>query len=449
MRGAALAIFLAVPAVAADTPRFRLAMPEAVSAARSHSPSLKAAAEESAGFADLSDERFAALLPRVTLDGSYRYQAEVPNFSVGAGQPARPFGDHRATSLGPTVSWTLWDQGSLYKSWRAQKAQAASWDERRRLADRQAELGARLAYVQVQLSCEQLWALGGSLALAEAQYKEIDNRFKAGAASRIDTLSSHQDTLQRRKLFLQAQAELSASLRELLRLIGRDEGRDLARPLDARVSTAALTGMGEATLLVELDGLDARQEALIGVETAALDASHPRVEIYARQAESSRLSASSLNASRGPVIRVQGRVSYDYPNGPVLESVTQKSVGLTASLPLFEGRRTARAVSERRHAAAAAESRRDLASEEIRRDWGVARDELGSLRAQQAVDARSVAETEELSRLIYLSYKAGRSNYLDVQSANLRELEAKVQAARTRAQVLIRLATLADLAVQG
>lgn len=448
MRVLALALLLAGPA-AAEAPRFRLTMVQAEGAARAHSPALRAVIEEGAGSADLADERFAALLPRLTLDGSYRYQTEVPNFSVVPGQPARPFGDHRATSIGPTLSWTLWDQGSLRMTWRAQKARAASADEQRRLAERGAILGARLAYVQVQLAGEQLRELSDSLALAEAQYKEIDNRFKAGAASRIDTLSSHQDTLQRRKLFLQAQAELSASLRELLQLVGQGDGLDLARPLDARVSSAAPRGLGEPTLLVELDGLDAAQSALNAAENAVLDAGHPRAAIYERQAEAARLAASSLNASRGPVIKLQGRASYDYPNGPVLESVSQKSVGLTATLPLFEGRQTARAVSEQRHLAGAAESRRDLAAEELRRDWDVARSALGSLRAQEIVDARSVAETEELTRLIYLSYKAGRSNYLEVQSANLRALEAKVQAARTRAQVLIQLSALANLAVQG
>lgn len=448
MRAALLAVLLAAPA-AAEAPRLALSMTEAESAARAHSPALRAAAEDGLGAADRADEQFASLLPRLTLDGSYRYQTVVPELAIVPGQPPRPFGDHRATSIGPTLSWTLWDQGSLYKTWRARKALAFSEEERRRLAERQATHGARLAYVQVQLAGEQMLELADALALAEAQYREIDNRFKAGAASRIDTLSSHQESLQRRKQLLQAQADLGASLRELLRVTGRLDGADLARPADARLSSAALSGLGAPTVLVELDRLEAAQPALALAENAPLDGAHPRAAIFARQAEAARLSASSLGAARGPVIKLQARASYDYPNGPVLESVTQKTIGLTASLPLFEARQSARAIDEQKHLAGAAESRRDLALEELRRDYGAARDALGSLRAQLAVDERSVAETVELTRLIYLSYKAGRSNFLEVQSANLRALEARVQAARTRAQILIQLAELADLAVQG
>ena len=74
---------------------------------------------------------------------------------------------------------------------------------------------------------------------------------------------------------------------------------------------------------------------------------------------------------------------------------------------------------------------------------------LGSLLDQESVDERSVSETDELSRLVYLSYKAGRSNYLEVQNANLRALESKVSAARTRVQIRIQLSILADLSPQG
>ena len=444
MRGLLLAAALAVPA-AAQTPRLAMTLAEAESAARAHSPRLKAAAQESAGARDRAEAQFAALLPRLTLDGSYRYASEVPSLALSAGQPARPFGDHRATSLGPTLSWTLWDQGALLKSWRSQKARAASKEDEESLAASQSILGVRLAYAQAQLAREQLLLLADSLAVAQAQYQDIESRFKAGAASRIDILSSHQDALSRRKQLLQSQADLGSSLRELLHLTGRGGALDLSRPLDPRVSTAAAAGLRVPTLLVELDDLSSIPVS----PPAGPDPSNPRVSILRRQAESSRLAARGISAGRWPVVRLSARLSRDYPNGPVLESVTQKSVGLTASLPLFEGRQTARAAREAEHQATAADRRGDLAAEELSRDWDKARVMLGSLLDQESVDERSVSETDELSRLVYLSYKAGRSNYLEVQNANLRALESKVSAARTRVQIRIQLSILADLSPQG
>ena len=444
MRALLLAAALAVPA-AAQTPALTLGLREAEASARAHSLKARAAAEEAAAAGDRGDEQFASLLPRVTLDGSYRYQTAVPEFSVLPGAPPRPFGDHRATSIGPTLSWTLWDQGALYDAWRAQKARAASASDLHRLAERQAVLGARLAYAQAQLAREQSLALADALALADVQDRDIKSRFAAGSASRIDTLSSRQDALQRRRQFLQSQADLGAALRELFQLTGLGAGLDLSRPLDARVSTAAAAGLAAPTLLVTLDDLRVVPPALAAAETAPLDPAHPAIAAQADLADAARRAAAGLQASRGPTVKLTARASYDYPNGPVLESVTQKTVGLTASLPLFEGRLTARAVDEQKRLGAAAEARRDLAAEELARDWDKARVALASLREQLDVDDRSAADAAELATLVYRAFKAGSANYLEVQSANLRSLEAKVQAARTRAQILIQLAALASL----
>jgi outer membrane protein TolC len=97
----------------------------------------------------------------------------------------------------------------------------------------------------------------------------------------------------------------------------------------------------------------------------------------------------------------------------------------------------------------AAENRRDLAAETLERDWDKAAVQLAALRDQEELDRRTVAEAEELARMVYSSYKAGRSTFLEVQTYSLTALEAKVQAAQTRAQILIQLSTLAELAKQG
>ncbi len=446
---AALAALLAAPASAA-APRFSLTMSEAEAAARAHALEVKAAGEESASARDRADAAFSTLLPRLTLDGYYRYQTEVPSFAVVPGQPAQPFGSNRATSIGPTLSWTLWDEGALYKTWRAQQASARSTEAAERLAATQATEAARLAYVQVQLAREKVLLLADSVGLADAQYADIEKRLRAGAASRIDSLSSHQEDLQRRKDFLSAQSDLAGALRELLQLTGLGEGLDLTRPVDVRVSTALPAGLPEPTLRVALDSLAAVPAELAAAESGSgPSADHPGILIYARQADSARLNAAAAAAGNWPTIQFLGAIDYEYPNGPVLQYVTQKSAGLTASVPLFEDRRTARQADSSRRQAAAAERRRDLAAEQLSRDWDKARAALAALRDQAALDAAAVVESDELARLIYLAYRGGRRSYLDVQTYDLTALQAKVAAAQTRAQILIQLATLAQLAAQG
>src|SRR5208282_5991691 len=94
------------------------------------------------------------LLPRVTLDGSYQYQTEVPSVALSPGAPPFQFGDHNNYSIGPTLLYTLWDGGGLLKSWRSQKALASSQDAQRELVRRQVRLITRLDYFQVQLALE-------------------------------------------------------------------------------------------------------------------------------------------------------------------------------------------------------------------------------------------------------------------------------------------------------
>jgi outer membrane protein TolC len=442
-----LAALLAAPA-AAQAPTFSLTLAQAETAARAHSQELKAALEQNAAAKDGADAQLSALYPRVSLDGSYQYEAVLPQIALGPGQPSETFGAQHNRSIGPALSWTLWDEGSLYKTWKAQKAAAKSAEESARLTGLQTTLAARLAYAQVQLAREQVRLLSESVALADAQYADVDRRLRAGAASRIDALSSHQEDLQRRADFLEAQATLATSLRSLFQLIGMGDGLDLTRPVDVDVSTTLPAGLATPTLLVQLDPLAVVPESLADADALSLSAAFPGVLVYRRQAESARLAAQGLARSDYPVVNLNAAIDYEYPNGPQLVYVTQKTIGLTASVPLFEMRQTARLSSRQEHLAAAAERQSDLAAEQLVRDWDKARESLASLRDEQVVDDREAAEAAELAHLVYLSYKGGRSTYLDVQTYDLAALTAKVAAAKTRAQTLIQLATLAELAAK-
>jgi outer membrane protein TolC len=434
----------------AEAPRFSLTMTEAEAAGRAHALDVKAAAEDSASARDAADAAFSPLLPRLTLDGYARYAAEVPSLSIAPGAPPVQLGTHGSYSIGPTVNWTLWDEGALRKTWRAQKAGAGSVEEQQRLIETEATEAARLAYVQVQLAREKVLLLADSVAVADAQYADIEKRLRAGAASKIDALSSHQEDLQRRKDFLSAQADLAGALRELLQLTGLGAGLDLTRPVDVRVSTALPAGLPEPTLRVAFDSLADVPAAFAPLETASGPAAdHPGVLIYARQADSARLGADAAAAGNWPVIQFQGALAYEYPNAFIPQFVTQKTVGLTASVPLFEDSRTTRQADRQKRLANAAERRRDLAAEQLSRDWDRARAQLAALRDQAALDAAAVVESAELARLIYLAYQGGRRSYLEVQTYDLTALQAKVAAAQTRAQILIQLTTLAQLAAQG
>ena len=441
--------FAAATKALAEPPRLAMSLAEAGTAALSYSPRLKAAAEQIAASRDRADSLHALLIPRLTLDGSYRYATEIPNVQLPKGFPPLPlnFGSHRTTSIGPTLTYTLWDQGVLDKGWRSQLATVRSQEDAEALARNQILLGVRLAYFQVQLSLEQVTVLGDSMNLADSQYSDIHKQLSAGAASRVDALSAHQQLLNRRKDFRQAQADVASSLRELFALTGSTSTYDLSHPMDARAARSTPAYAGTPTLLLALDPLVAPSSSLSASASRDFDAEHPELRGYTDQAQALRLTSQSLAAGQGPKIQLSGRASYDYPNIPLLETVQQNTLTLTASVPLFEASKSKRQADEQNHIAAATDSARQQSFDELKKDWLDARDQFDALQDQQALDQDSVSETGEISRLKYGMYKAGSITFTEVQSANLDALQAKVAAARTQAQLLIRLATLDSLSV--
>ena len=54
-------------------------------------------------------------------------------------------------------------------------------------------------------------------------------------------------------------------------------------------------------------------------------------------------------------------------------------------------------------------------------------------------------DAADASRLAYEAYKAGSGTWLDVEGANLKELQAKTTAASANAEILLRLAVLDSL----
>jgi outer membrane protein TolC len=432
-------------AAAQEPPKLVLSLEEAERQAFEHSPILKGALSDLAAAQSQVEVQLSQLIPRVTVDGSYQYQTQVPNFSPAPGAPAVPFGDHNNYSVGPTLQYTLWDNGGLLKSWRSQKALASSEEAQRDLVRRQVRLITRLDYFQVQLALEQERSLIDSLRLAGAQYNDIDKRYRAGAASRIDWLSAHQQVLDRRRDLRAAQADLAAALRALFAQTGRGQDLDVSSPINARVESPLPAGVSTPTVSIELEPLETVEARLEGAAGAPVDGSYPQLLALSRQAESQKLSADSISAARWPRLQLTYKSDYIYPNLPLLSSVWQNTAGVSASVPLFEWGRTKNQAAAQRMLAASTESRRDEALDELVRDWHKARDQFSALRDEEALDRESIDETAEIARLRYASYRDGGSTILDVETADLNSVQSRVTGARTRTQILIQLATLESL----
>lgn len=424
----ALAIFLVLlwpsPGFAAD---FALTLRSAEALALRTSNRLQSFIADTAAARAYETAQFTSLLPKLSFQGNYTYYGTIPLASFIPGQ-LFPFGNHNTYSIGPTLTYTLWDTFSARRAYDSANALRRAKELDRANAALQLLLSLRSAYVQVQLGLDELRLNHDSLNLARAQERDIRTRFNAGAASRLDLLNAKRSVLNYEIQFKQRQASLSSGFADLLALIGDQEDRDISRP--------GPSGIPHVTLVLRLDPLSKTLADESESRFFPPDEGQPQLKAQALQAESHRLSAESISAKRYPTIQVSGAFSLTLPNIPNPPRFWQESVGVSLTLPLFLGDPTPHLSAQQHYFFVSAEKKQAQLRMDLERDFSKAAERLLLLREQRGLAALDVSQSEEAARLYYSSYLAGRINYVEVQDANVEAFLAKVNAARIDAQIL-------------
>jgi outer membrane protein TolC len=429
----------------ADTPRLAISLDQAVQASLDTSDQWKSARLNAEGAEDQALSQRGRLLPKLSIDGSYTYLAEIPTLQLSPQAPAVAFTTHNQYSIGPEINWTAFSGGAISQSWRAAQANAHAQRQEAEAIQRQIRLAARLVYFQAQLAAEQVRLYAESYHVEQAQYHDIDVRFRNGESAKVDLLSAEQDLLTRQNQLLQARANLAAAIRDLTSITQQGENLDPTWPQDAQAVFETSAEMPASTLILALDHLS---DSLAQMDPKAghrFDQHQPSLEYLSELAESSRRTAKSLEGGHWPTLNVLASIMREYPNGPIAQSVTQKTFGVNLNFPLFAGGETLYAVRAQKKQAEATEETRVQTARNLLDSWQKAKDQTASLRIQQALTHRAAERAAEVARLRYQAYQLGQLRYLDVEDANLKEVQAKVDAATTNVNLLIQLANLESL----
>lgn len=433
-------LMMAAPARAAE---FSVTLKAAEDGALASDGQYKSA-KFSAGAAQAAASAASSLLyPRLSLEGNLRYNHVVPEISMptalGGG---RPLGDNWNYSVGPSAYWTL-DTGALRYGRDAAGRTAAARSAEAENARRQALLKARISYFALQLALEKVYLIGENLQLSESQLKDIELGVKAGARSRLDGIRARQETLARRRDLLRARADLSAALLDFGFATGIAVPEVEGLPLDARLAGRAYSQ--SAGLLVRAEPYEEIVARLLPAADSGLGKTLPSVKAFSETSAAALASARVYKAEKLPRLTLGARSSLDYPNGPNLYSFLQNSASLSLNLPLFESGRLSDREKESRLNAQGAAERRDEAARAAAAEHAKALAAYKSLLEEQTINIESVDDAAEASRLAYEAYKAGGGTWLDVESANLKALQAKTTAATANAELLMRLARLESL----
>lgn len=363
---------------------------------------------------------FSALLPRLSLQGSYTYLSTLPSLSMPANAPKLTFGDHNNYSVGPTLSYTLWDSFSALNSFQALENLKQSKQQDLQQTKIQLLFAVRSAYIRVQLAGEELKLVRSSLELAKTQQQDILNRFKAGSATQLDKLIAIRHVLSFEQQLKQRTADLKSATQDLQSLTASSETGEL-ESLSETLDLWSQTGFSEPS------------------------AEQPKVKSLLLLAKASEKSAAAQQSKLFPTINLLASTTLAYPNGPVLDKINQNTIGLTLTLPLYLGDPTWHLITSKKREAEAAKHRARQVKIDLDRDYAKAKELYESLLDQKKLALELIKGSEEGARLYYDSYKAGKNSLTDVQLANNEALLAKVNSARIDAQILSQLVLLSAL----
>jgi len=383
--------------------------------------------------------------PRLGLNANYFYQTYVPELSISPNEPPEAFGEANNWSAWATLNWNIWDFRSQHEMADSATEVSQSQDELYEATIRQVTLAVRMAYFQAKVNAEQVRLLGDSLKVAQNQYTDIGHQFKFGTASRMDHLSSHQEVLNYQRQFRQAQANLAESLRDLYALVGVKEPADFKLPLDKHMEDALPDTIPLPSVWLMMDSTADSLTMLRKEEVVPPNDQVPQLRTYAYMADSSRSAANAIHSELLPKITLSAQAGYENPDGPILQTVQQNIISLSASMPLFDWGQIVNDSNSKQKQAEVYEQNWSQARTDLWRDWNKAKDQLSSLRDQEKLNDEAVSETTDLARLTYKSYKAGTVRFLEVQTANLQALDAKIQSVSNNVQLLMQLSVLSSL----
>lgn len=390
-----------------------LSIDDAVQMARSHSRLSAAANEQLRAAESMVEAAQTGLYPKLTLEGTYRHQSVVPEVVMGT--KITKLTDEYGYSIGPTLSYVLWDSSLTRHRLRNLESIAHTKDAQRQLSEKQVELMAELAYLNCILAGENLAIARQAEQLARVQNKDIQVRYKNGAVSRIDSLNSDSEVLNHALKVEQAENEL--------RLNRSDLAYQLGRTIDSQTLLYSLTEIFQKYRNVEVS---ARSPSSL----------HPLLLIHEGLEKASLAQVEMQHAAYWPTVSLQFRSSLDYPNGPKFEQIHQNMFGLSFSWSLYEFGNTKYQVSAKNAELKAVQFQREEVQESLKRDLEKIGNKIVSLYKQVGEAEQIVNRQEELARLNYSAYRFGKMSFSDVQNANLRLLEAKNRLASMRAQYL-------------
>lgn len=379
-----------------------------------NSAKLKALNEDALAVGRQKESVTSTYWPKLSLEGSYRQVTEVPEVTLGP--VTKKLGDEKNYSIGPQLTWQVFDRGRDLNS----KALSLAFEGKLaevKNANAQFILAVRSQYIQTQLSLQELKLTEEALKLSENQLKDIIGKVKAGASSQLDKANAERDVSAFRIKQMQALAAAQASLIDFFSLVNQE-------PI--------------ALQDLQLESLEQTQNSYFNVQIKSVDSvtKNSSVKAFQLATDSLQAGADSQAALYLPSLQLYARTSLDFPNGPDIRQINQNTIGANLSWTLFDAGRGSDLKSQKLAEMNSVQFKKQQLLQDLNRDYRKASNNLQLLSEQLKEAEINLKQSQKVAQLFSGSFRAGRLNLLDVQAANLKLLDAGVLKARLQSQYL-------------
>ena len=411
------------PQIPQEMPVLRLSLKDAIEAALDKNPTVRLYKERIEAARGASITQLGALLPN--LAGSSKFNNLTFFQGTIGGKPIRtqPFdiADARATLSQSLFSW------SLIERWRASRAALAVSEGESDTTKNDTMATVALNYMDVLRNSETVDARTANVELYKELVAFIKNRQSGGMATGLDTARLETQLENERQRLELAKSDVERTKLILINALGID--------FDVK--------------LVLTDELKTPEEP-VPTQEHAMDmalANRPEMKAQQQRLQVSKLTLSSIKGERLPSLQAQG--DYGLIGNELDKTLSTYNVGVTLSIPIFDGGQREGRIGESRSHLLQEEIKMNLVSRQITMELREALVTLTSAKEQLRIakDGLKAAVTEvqlarerfrllssnslELSNALF-SLVRGRDNIID---GLFRTNASRVNLARATGQV--------------
>lgn len=394
-------------AAAAETeppaqPELRLSLHDAIEAALDNNPKVRLLKEQIQTAQGIADTSRGALMPNLSGFVNQRNQTvnlatfgiptnKLSTLGLGSSGITDPFNvfDARATIVQNIFSM------SLIQRWRAARTGVEVASLEAEIAKRDATATVALLYMEALRAEAAVKAGDANVELSQRLLKLAQDRKKSGVATGLDVTREQVHMENEKQRLLVAQSDRDSAKLNLIRALGID--------FDVRLTLAGELKLVEVAIQTPHEVLTAAR------------ANRVELKAQATREKLAALSLSSVTSERLPSLNVNG--DYGMIGLKAEEAYATRSVGVTLSIPVFDGGQREGRVSEGRSKVRQESIRMKDVSDQVTLEVRNALITLASSRQQVSVSEEGLKLALRELELARDRFEAGIANNIEVTNA--------------------------------